>query len=190
MLEKDRPEVQSKRIERIADEIVPGCSVLFDSTEPPSFLRFRIDAPRDGRILGVSGRYHVSEIADWPDQRLTAYIRAIAQLDGRIVDRGAFDEGRTRMPAIELYLERADELAQEVLNAWGINMRAGNAALLTEEFKTLLDVACRYRSAKENVDNHRQFDMLSERDVAEEKRTRQMFAETYKAFWEKHRMAA
>lgn len=69
-------------------------------------------------------------------------------------------------------------------------MRAGNAALLTEEFRTLLDVACKYRSARENVDNHRQFDMLSERDAAEEKRTRQAFAETYKAFCEKHQIAA
>lgn len=117
MLEKDRPEVQRKRIESIVAELIPGSLVLFDPSEPSSFLRFRIDAPLTGRMLGVSGHYHVSEIADWPDQRLAAYIRAIAQLNGPILDSGSLDGGGTRMPAIEQYLERADELAQEVVNA-------------------------------------------------------------------------
>lgn len=94
------------------------------------------------------------------------------------------------MPPIEKYLERADELAQEVVNAWGVNMRAGNAAFLTDDFKALLDKACRYRDAKSDADNNRQFNMLSERDAAEEKATRQTFAEAYKSFWERHQAAA
>lgn len=94
------------------------------------------------------------------------------------------------MPSIEEYLERADDLAQEVVNAWGVNMQAGNAALLTDEFKSVFDKACRYRDAKEVADNHREFSMLSERDAAEEMTTRQAFAEAYKILWEKHHAAA
>jgi hypothetical protein len=94
------------------------------------------------------------------------------------------------MPPIEEYLERADDLAQEVVNAWGVNMRACNAALFTDEFKAVFDKVCRYRDAKEVADNHRRFDMLSERDAAEETTTRQAFAEAYKIFWEKHQTAA
>jgi mevalonate kinase len=94
------------------------------------------------------------------------------------------------MPPIEEYLQRADELAQEVVNAWGVNMQAGNAASLTDEFKAVLDKACRYRNAKEVADNHRQFNMLSERDAGEETATRQAFAEAYKIFWERHQASA
>jgi hypothetical protein len=94
------------------------------------------------------------------------------------------------MPPIEDYLEHADELAQEVVNAWGVNMRAGNAAFLTGEFKAVFDRACRYRSAKNGADNHRQVNMLNEQDAAEETATRQGFAEAYRTFWEKHQAAA
>jgi hypothetical protein len=94
------------------------------------------------------------------------------------------------MPTIEQYLEHADMLAQEVVNAWGVNMQAGNAAFLTDEFKALLDKACRYKDAKTNADNHREFHTLSEQDVSTEEATRRDFAETYKTFWEKHQAAA
>lgn len=93
------------------------------------------------------------------------------------------------MPSIEEYLRHADELAQEVVNGWGVNMRAGNAAFLTDEFKAVLDKACRYRNARTAADNHRQVNMLSERDAAEETATRQEFAEAYKTFWERHQPA-
>ena len=90
------------------------------------------------------------------------------------------------MPSIEEYLEHADGLAQEVVNAWRMNMRAGNAALLTDDFKTVLDKACRYRDARKVADNHRQFKILSESVAAEEEATRRAFAEAYKAFRENH----
>jgi len=90
------------------------------------------------------------------------------------------------MPPIEDYMQRADKLAQEAVNAWGVNMQAGNAALLTDEFKAVLEKAFRYRSAKEVADNHRKFNMLSERDAGEEAATRQAFAEAFKIYWEKH----
>jgi transcriptional regulator with XRE-family HTH domain len=75
---KDDPAVQRERIRRIAALVVPGSEVVFDSSQPFTWIRFRLDEPRTGTILGTpSGHYHVSEIADWPDQKLAAYIGAL-----------------------------------------------------------------------------------------------------------------
>jgi hypothetical protein len=71
------------------------------------------------------------------------------------------------MPPIGYCTEHADELAQEVVNAWAANMQAGNADSLTDDFKALFDKACRYREARNAT-------------------TRQAFAEAYKAFEETH----
>ncbi len=92
------------------------------------------------------------------------------------------------MPPIEEYLEHVDALAQDVVNAWGSNTQAGNA--LTGDFEALLDKACRYRTAKSVADNRREFDILSELDAAEERSTRQEFAEAYKVYWEKKHHAS
>ena len=78
MYEKDDPTVQQNRIRQIAEELIPSCTVVFDPDQPPSFLRFRIDAPVVGTILGVSGDFHSSEIADKSDEWLRGYMRAIA----------------------------------------------------------------------------------------------------------------
>lgn len=78
MTEKDDPQRQRERVQRIADELIPECSVVFDPDQPPDWLRFRIDAPSTGTILGVSGHHHASEVADWSDEYLRGYIRAIA----------------------------------------------------------------------------------------------------------------
>ena len=90
------------------------------------------------------------------------------------------------MAPLEKYLEHVDKLAQDVVNAWGVNMQAGNGELLTPDFKALLDKACRYRTARSIADNHREFNVLSERTAAEEQEARLGFAETYKTFWEQH----
>jgi len=71
------------------------------------------------------------------------------------------------MPPIGYCLEHADKLAQEVVNAWPMNMRADNTDSLTEDFKALFDKACRYRNARRAT-------------------TRRAFAEAYKAFEEKY----
>jgi len=91
------------------------------------------------------------------------------------------------MPPLEIYLEQVDKLAQDVVNAWGLNVSAGNAADLTPEFKSLLDKACNYQSAKRTADNHREFGILTERDEAELQAKRLAFAEEYKIFDETHR---
>lgn len=84
------------------------------------------------------------------------------------------------MAPLEGYLEHADELAQEVVNAWGVNTRAGIP--LTDDFMAVFDKTCRYRDAKSQADNSRRVNILSEQVVAEEKATRQAFVEAYKAF--------
>jgi hypothetical protein len=89
------------------------------------------------------------------------------------------------MPPLENYLEQADKLAQDVVDGWEVNVAAGNAALLTTQFKALVDKACLYRNARKLADNHREHNVLSEREAAEEKATRQVFAEACKAFHEK-----
>jgi hypothetical protein len=94
------------------------------------------------------------------------------------------------MPTLEEYLRNADTLAQEVVNAWGINVQSGNASLLTDQFKVLLDKACLYRNAKNVADNRRKFSMLSEQEEVELKTARQTFAEAYKAFYEKQASAS
>lgn len=82
--------------------------------------------------------------------------------------------------------ERADEWAQNVVDAWGVNVRAGNAALLTEEFKSLFNLACRYRDAKRVAENHRQFNVLTQREAAEEDRTLREFVKEFEAFHQRH----
>ena len=94
------------------------------------------------------------------------------------------------MLPIDENLERADELAHEVVNHWGrtfsLAQKVGNA----DEFGALLGRARSYLGAKEVADNHRQSNRLTERDAAEETATRQAFAEAYKTYWEKHQPAA
>jgi hypothetical protein len=88
------------------------------------------------------------------------------------------------MPSLEHQLRDADELAQEVVNAWGVNSAAGNAALFTPEFLNLLDKACLYRDLKSVADNHREFNILSEREEADERKAMQAFVLAYKALYQ------
>lgn len=94
------------------------------------------------------------------------------------------------MRELEEYIAHADELAQEVVNAWGVNVRTGNSSALSDEFMSVFDLAYRYRKTKELVANHREFGTLSAAEEGEEKALRLEFAEAYKVFWEKHNVAA
>jgi hypothetical protein len=91
---------------------------------------------------------------------------------------------------IEEYLKRSDELAQNVVDAWGVNMQAGNGELLSNDFKALFDKACTYRLAKRLADNYRENGVPTEQVAAEEIAARQAFAETYKHDWERRHHAA
>ncbi len=88
------------------------------------------------------------------------------------------------MPSLAEYLEQADLLAQEVVNAEGENRRAGKATSI--QFNELVEKARRHLYARHHADKRRQFNDLSEPDVAEEKAARQAFAEAYKVFHEKY----
>jgi len=92
---------------------------------------------------------------------------------------------KSKVP-LETYLANAEHLAQEVVNAWGLNVDAGNSSYLTPEFNRLLDRACSFRSAKGIADNHREFNLLSERVATEETASRTAFAEEFKIFDERH----
>jgi hypothetical protein len=63
-----------------------------------------------------------------------------------------------------------------------MNVRAGNAAIVSAEFRGLFDSACRYRDAREIAGNPRTFSMLSEQEAAEEDRTLQEFVAAYRRF--------
>ena len=91
--------------------------------------------------------------------------------------------------SLEDYIEHADELAQEIVNVWGINLSAGNAATLTTDFKALFEIACQYRTARETADNHREFNFLSEQESTQEKEMRESFAIAYQHYWEKYALA-
>ena len=96
--------------------------------------------------------------------------------------------GHDEMLPLEEYLKHADKLAQEVVNAWGIDAQAG--LVPAPRFKALLDKACLYRTVRRLADNHRKFDVMSEAEEAEELAVRHSFAEAYKAFYEKHAAAS
>lgn len=99
------------------------------------------------------------------------------------------------MYTLEEYLKNADDLAANVINGWAASINAGNKKFITDEYKVLFDRACDYRTAKNQVENQRQFksllgdsefNTLIEPAVTHEKQTRETFAKTYQEFREKH----
>ena len=81
------------------------------------------------------------------------------------------------MLSLETYLERADELAQDVINIWN-----ASAANLTADFGTLLHKAFLYKTARQIAENHRAFDILSDSDELKERAARSMFVRAYKVY--------
>jgi hypothetical protein len=76
------------------------------------------------------------------------------------------------------YIEQADDLAEDVVHAWGVN------ATSTPEFSALFELACEYRGARYTADDHR--DSLSEQEAEKEQMTREWFALGYKHYWEEY----
>jgi|SRR5208337_4706745 len=75
---KDDPILQRARIREIAEAACVGSEVVFDDGQPITWIRFRLDDLKSGRILGTpSGYYHVSEIADMSDDAIEKLIRAL-----------------------------------------------------------------------------------------------------------------
>jgi hypothetical protein len=94
------------------------------------------------------------------------------------------------MPSIEEYLTNARSLAQEMVNAWGVQVQAGNAASLTPEFLDIFEKACRYQQTTGPADFFRSRNALMSEEGAEaanaEETARRIFIEAYKAWVEKH----
>jgi hypothetical protein len=86
------------------------------------------------------------------------------------------------LPSLEECFGHAEELAQQVVDVWVSNVGAGQAAHLTADFKALFEKANAYRNAKRVVESHRESNLLSRPEVAEETRMREAFAKEYKEF--------
>ena len=84
--------------------------------------------------------------------------------------------------SLEECFGHAEELAQRVVDVWASNVGAGHAAHLTADFKALFEKANAYRNAQRVVDSHRESNLLSWSDAAEERRMREAFAKEYKDF--------
>ena len=91
------------------------------------------------------------------------------------------------MPTFEDYLEDAAVLAQDVVNAWGFSVQAGNRHLLTAEFSDVFDKACRYQERKQSADFCRACSALSEEQAQAEDAARRAFVQAYLPWVEKHR---
>ena len=86
---------------------------------------------------------------------------------------------------IEEYVKQSDSLAQEMVNAWGVNMQAGNGPVLSKEFKEVFETTCKFRDAKRIADNWRMAGMPTEMLDAEVDAKRLVFAQAFKTFHEK-----
>lgn len=76
MAEKDNFEMQSNRILQAAKKLCSTCAVEFDDNNSLNWIRFRIT---DGGTTLTSAypEFHVSEVADWTDQRLQQVIESV-----------------------------------------------------------------------------------------------------------------
>ena len=116
----------------------------------------------------------------------------------------AFPPSSDAVSTIEEHIRLADELAQAVLNAWGLNAITGRTADLPADFKALANKASAYKTAEHVADGARkakalagkmssqqnadysQLDLLIEQAVADENSARESFARACKEYSEKN----
>lgn len=94
------------------------------------------------------------------------------------------------MPTFEGYLKNAAVIAQDVVNAWGLNVQAGNRDSLTAEFLDVFEKACRYQEKKQSADFYRAHNALSGECAQAEDAARRTFIQAYLPWVEKHRSVA
>jgi uncharacterized radical SAM superfamily Fe-S cluster-containing enzyme len=72
----DNYEVQSERIVQAVKNLCPNCVVIFDSGRAPNWVRFLI---KDGSIMLTKAypEFHVSEVADWSDEKLRQKLEVV-----------------------------------------------------------------------------------------------------------------
>jgi hypothetical protein len=73
----------------------------------------------------------------------------------------------------------ADEAAQEIVNVWGMNTKAGTAKNFTADFKELVEKAFAYRTEKIDADNAREFNRLTKEQAEREQRTKKEFMDAF-----------
>ena len=116
----------------------------------------------------------------------------------------AFPPWSDSVPTIEELVDGADELAEAVLNAWGLNAITGHTADFTADFKALANIASAYRVAKQAADSglkakaiaakissqgsvdYIQLDLLIEQAVADVNSVRESLARASKEYLEKN----
>jgi glutamine amidotransferase-like uncharacterized protein len=76
MGQKDDFGLQSQRVVDAVRKMCSQCTVTFDNSRSPHWIKFRID---DGSVLltKVHPEFHVSEVADWPDEKLMQMIETV-----------------------------------------------------------------------------------------------------------------
>ena len=72
------PEILRRRIAQVANQVIPGCQVVFDGT-PFEWVRFRIEDGSGQTIVERTVDYHVSEIAEWSDHELREVLRKLTR---------------------------------------------------------------------------------------------------------------
>ncbi len=75
---KDNYKTERERIRSTVRAKDRNLIVEFDDARVPNWIKFRIDDPATGAIIGVSGEEHVSVIADWTEDHLAQYVSAIS----------------------------------------------------------------------------------------------------------------
>jgi hypothetical protein len=77
MAAKDDYGLQSERIVQAVRKLCSRCTVTFASSRAPKWIRFRID---DGSTMltKANPEFHVSEVADWSDEKLFQMIEAVS----------------------------------------------------------------------------------------------------------------
>lgn len=77
MAEKDNYDLQSKRIIEAVRELCPTCTITFDEQRKPNWIKFRIESS-DGTVLtNACPEYHVSEVADWSNQKVRQVLKGL-----------------------------------------------------------------------------------------------------------------
>jgi hypothetical protein len=77
-----------------------------------------------------------------------------------------------------------DQLAQEVVIAWGTATQAGNGKYLSTDFKALFDKTCAYRIAKNVADNRREHGVVTAEDALRQGRAKKEFLDAYRLLYE------
>ena len=78
MATKDNFDIQAARIKQTVGRLCANCVVSFDEARKPHGIRFRITDGLGTPLTDVHPEYHVSEVADWSDEKLQQMIESLS----------------------------------------------------------------------------------------------------------------